>query len=82
MGPCATFQVWPPPLRRVEPSLRMLWMAALLQWCLTALQESAELGVLREAEYALIYSDKCKVGLQLGRNGCCLLHRQCLLPLI
>lgn len=41
-GPCATFQVWPSPLQRVEPSSRMLWMAVLLQWCLTALPRSQQ----------------------------------------
>lgn len=45
-------------------------------------KESAVQGALREADQALIYLDICKVGLQLGRNGCCLLHRQHLLLLI
>lgn len=45
-------------------------------------KESAVLGAPREADYSLIYLEKCKVGLQLGRHGCCLLHRHCLLPLI
>lgn len=45
-------------------------------------KESAVLGALREADYALICLEKCKVGLQLGRSGCCLLQKQHLLPLI
>ena len=53
-------------------------------------EKPAVLGALRGANYTLIYLDKCKVGLQLvtgffflqGRNSYCLLHRQCLSPLI
>lgn len=53
-------------------------------------EEPPVLGALRGANYTLIYLDKWKVGLQLvtwflslqGRASCCLLHRQCLSPLI
>lgn len=83
LGPCATF----PGLTITSPKSRAFLQDA-IDACTTPVlpdsptNESAVLAALREADYALICLDKCKVGLQLWRNGCCLLHRQHLFPLI
>lgn len=83
--------VWPSPPQRVQPSSGMLCMTVPDPAMPDSLaEEPPVLGALRGANYTLIYLDKWKVGLQLvtwflslqGRASCCLLHRQCLSPLI